>query len=80
MKPANLPPPKYAMDGDGKYWEGKYSDAKTFIVEYKIPGLLTIVPITRNIKAENEAGAMAIFNATKAEDEIFVSIYSETTK
>lgn len=73
MKPADLPPPKYAMDGDGKYF-----NMKTFIVTYKIPGLFTILPMTRNIQADSEANAIAIFNATKVENEIFVTVYSES--
>lgn len=38
MRPASLPPPKYALDGDGEYWKDKYSDnsPQTF-------GLTTII-------------------------------------
>lgn len=69
MRPASLPPSKYAMDGDGKYW------GKTFVVVYSIRGMLTTLPLTREFTAYDESHATEQFNDTKSENERFVSVY-----
>jgi hypothetical protein len=70
MKPTDLPPSKYAMDGDGKYW-----NMKTFVVEYRVIGLLTTFPLTKQFTAYDENEATEAFNASKSEHERFVNIY-----